>query len=176
MNIPNLLTLFRLLLIPVFALVFFSSSPNNLLLSLFIFLAAGLTDVLDGYIARKYNLVTKWGIVLDPLADKLMLLTVLTCLVIRSYAPVWILIIVAAKELFLIGGGMVLLKKNTVIPSNVFGKFSTILFYLSIFVISFGFRFGDYMLYIAVISAVVALVNYLVIFLRNRGLQPNGIE
>ena len=100
MNIPNMLTLFRLFLIPVFILVFFSNMANSLMAAVGIFLLAGLTDVLDGYIARKYNLITKWGIVMDPLSDKLMLLTVLSCLVITSYAPVWILMVVAAKEIW----------------------------------------------------------------------------
>ena len=77
MNLPNILTTIRLLLIPVFVLVFFSYGTQGLIYGAIIFLIAGFTDVLDGHIARKFNLVTKYGIVLDPLADKLMLLTVL---------------------------------------------------------------------------------------------------
>lgn len=68
MNLPNILTLFRMFLIPIFILVFFSNIKNNIFYSIILFLIAGLTDVLDGYIARKKNLVTKWGIVLDPLS------------------------------------------------------------------------------------------------------------
>jgi cardiolipin synthase len=67
MNIPNILTLFRLFLIPIFILLFFSNIFNYLFYSVLIFLVAGITDILDGYIARKYSLITKLGTVLDPL-------------------------------------------------------------------------------------------------------------
>lgn len=165
MNVPNALTLLRLVLIPIFVLVFFSGNEHNLMYSISIFLTAGFTDVLDGYIARKYNLITKWGIVLDPLADKLMLTTVLTCLVIGKYIPLWILIIVAAKEISMIIAGMILYKKNTVIPSNIFGKISTILFYVSIFTLGFiNSIWGDILLYVAVASAIIAFVNYFIIY------------
>ena len=76
MNIPNLLTGIRFLLIPVFFLVFYSDMPNNITAATFVFILAGITDILDGYIARRYNMVTRWGIVFDPLADKLMLLPI----------------------------------------------------------------------------------------------------
>ncbi len=168
MNIPNILTIFRLILIPVFLLVFFSGSPNYLLNSIIVFLIAGATDVLDGYIARKYNLVTKLGIVLDPLADKLMLLTVLSCLSFKSVIPSWICMVVAIKELLMIISGLFLYKKDTVIPSNVFGKASTFIFYVSIFTITFSREAGDYLLYIAVISAFIALVNYVLIYFKDK--------
>lgn len=168
MNIPNLLTLFRLILIPCFIFVFFSQSQNSLLHSILIFLLAGFTDFLDGYIARKYKIVTKVGIVLDPLADKLMLVTVLTCLLIKSYIPAWVLIVIAAKELFMIFCGLFLYKKGTVIPSNIFGKLSTIFFYISIFILSFAEKVGVYLLYFSVISALVALVNYALLYSKNK--------
>ncbi len=141
---------------------------NSLITSITIFLVAGATDVLDGYIARKYNLVTKWGMVLDPLADKLMLLTVLVCLAIKDYAPVWIVVVIALKEVFMIISGMFLFSKNTVIPSNIFGKASTLLFYLSVFILSLDENLGDYMLVIAVISAFIALINYALIYFKQK--------
>lgn len=167
MNIPNILTIFRLLLIPVFLTVFFSSSPNYLLYSTLIFLTAGVTDILDGYIARKYNLVTKWGTVLDPLADKLMLLTVLSSLAFKNIIPIWIFIVVAMKELFMIISGVFLYKKDTVIPSNIFGKASTVLFYVSIFTVTFSSKLGYLLLDVAVLSAFIALINYAIIYLKN---------
>lgn len=176
MNVPNILTLFRLFLIPVFVLVFFSTTDNSLIYSVSIFLVAGATDVLDGYIARKYNLVTKWGMVLDPLADKLMLLTVLGCLAIEDYAPGWIVAIIALKEVFMIISGMFLYRNNTVIPSNIFGKASTLLFYLSVFIISLDDNIGDYMLMIAVISAFIALINYSLIYFKNKNLESSSSE
>lgn len=166
MNIPNTLTLFRLFLIPVFVILFFSSLPLGY--SIFIFLLAGLTDVLDGYIARRYNLITKWGIVLDPLADKLMLVTVLTCLVAKHYIPSLVLFIIAGKEVFMIASGILLYKNGTVIPSNIYGKLASLFFYISIFVLVFDEQLGIYLLYISVISSIVALVNYLLVYSKSK--------
>lgn len=167
MNVPNLLTVFRLFLIPIFVLVFFSNSPSNLLLSICIFFLAGFTDVLDGYIARKYKLVTDWGTIADPFADKLMLLTVLTCLVLGHYLPLWVLMIILAKEGFMIIVGILLYRKGTVIPSNIFGKLSTIFFYLSIFIFTFHEIIGRYLIYLAVLFALVALTNYSFFYMTN---------
>lgn len=166
MNIPNLLTLFRIILIPIFILVFFSETPNSLLKSILIFLLAGFTDFLDGYIARKYKIITKAGIVLDPLADKLMLITVLSCLLIKGYIPAWVLIVIAAKEIFMILCGVFLYKKNIVIPSNIFGKLSTVFFYISIFVLAFSHKIGIYLLYFSVASAIVAFFNYVIVYTK----------
>lgn len=166
MNIPNLLTLFRLFLVPVFILTFFSRLQNSFSFSIIIFLVAGFTDVLDGFIARKYNLITKWGILFDPFADKLMLITVLGCLVIKDIIPLWILLVIAGKELFMITAGTVLLNNDVVIPSNIVGKASTLLFYISILLLDFNKVLGIYFLYIAVGSAVLALLNYLNAYYR----------
>ncbi|OFI05375.1 CDP-diacylglycerol--glycerol-3-phosphate 3-phosphatidyltransferase [Clostridium acetireducens DSM 10703] len=168
MNIPNMLTLFRLFLIPVFAITFFSNIKNSLIFSILIFLLAGFTDILDGYIARKYKLITKCGIILDPLADKLMLITVLTCLTIKSYSPLWILIIVTIKEFSMIIGGAILYNKNTVIPSNKFGKIATLLFYIAIFTMIFNVKIADFLLYIAVFSTIIAFINYFAIYLKDK--------
>lgn len=174
MNVPNILTLFRLFLIPVFVLVFFSPVNHNLIFSISIFLLAGITDVLDGYIARKYDLITKWGMVLDPLADKLMLLTVLSCLTIGRYIPFWIICLVAAKEIFMIVSGLFLFRKDTVIPSNKFGKISTLLFYLSIFVFGIDEHIGYLMLVVAVISAFIALTNYSMIYFKGKSTESSS--
>lgn len=173
MNIPNILTLFRLFLIPVFVLFFFSTVENNLVIAVSIFLLAGATDVLDGYIARKYNLVTKWGMVIDPLADKLMLLTVLVCLAVKGYIPLLVVILIATKDSLMIISGLFLYKKNTVIPANIFGKASTILFYLSIFMLPISKYIGNILIKIAVVSAFVALINYIIIYFKNRKLESS---
>ncbi len=168
MNLPNTLTLFRLLLIPVFVSLFFSRLSNNLIYSILVFFTAGITDILDGYIARKYNLTTKLGIVLDPLADKLMIVTVLTCLVIKKYISLWILVVIFIKELFMILAGIRLYNKNTIIPSNKLGKLTTILFYLAIFILIFDTRLGNLLIYVAVISALIAFINYLILYLKEK--------
>lgn len=167
MNLPNELTLLRLFLIPVFILTFFSNISNSFIISIVIFLIAGATDILDGYIARKNNLITKWGIIFDPFADKLMLITVLSCLVIANYIPIWVLIIMIIKESLLISAGIFLLSKDTVVPSNFAGKLSTALFYLSIFILIFNVQIGIYLIYISVISALFAFTNYLLLYKKN---------
>lgn len=89
MNVPNALSIFRLLLIPVFCAVFFRDTPNSGLWAAGVFLLAFITDIADGYIARKYNQITKLGRVLDPLADKLMKAAAAVCLVVAGHAPLW---------------------------------------------------------------------------------------
>jgi len=162
MNIPNLLTVIRFILIPVFFAVFYSDIPNNITLSILIFILAGVTDILDGYIARKYNLVTKWGIVCDPLADKLMLISVLHAITDKGYLPLWVIIVVAGKEAFMALGAVVLYftQDKTVIAANRYGKLATLLFYLSIVALVFEVPYGKYLIMIAVITTIVSFVNY----------------
>lgn len=164
MNIPNILTIFRLALVPAFAYVFFYPMKNNLLFSILIFLVAGITDILDGYIARKHNMITKFGIVMDPFADKLMLITVLYCLASKNYIAPWILWVIILKELSMIIGGTLMLNANTVIPSNIFGKISTFLFYISIFILVFNEALGKILIYVSVASAMIAFFNYFMIY------------
>lgn len=171
MNIPNCITIIRLALIPLFILIFFSTLGNHFVYAMAIFFLAGISDLLDGYIARKYNLITKIGIVLDPLADKLMLITVISCLVISNDLPIWVLLVIACKDLFMVIFGLILYKKNVVIPSNIIGKLSTFLFYLSMFVFVFNSLIGTYMIYISVGVTVLALINYSIIYFRQKGIS-----
>lgn len=164
MNIPNILTIIRLLLIPVFVASFFSQSENNILYATCIFIIAGITDLLDGYIARRYNMVTKWGTVLDPLADKLMQLTVLVCFTIAKYIPIWVIVVIGIKELLMISGGLFLYYffDRTVIPASKYGKIATLAFYVAILVIALNInRILDYFLITIVIGlTILAFANY----------------
>lgn len=168
MNIPNILTTLRFFLIPIFVLVFYSSIENNVLYASLVFALAGVTDVLDGYIARAYNLVTKWGVAMDPLADKLMQITVIICFTSKSYLPIWVIIVVGLKELLMIVGALFLYYNvdKTVIPANKFGKVATIAFYVAI--LSIAFNFPDSINFILVLAAVIltltAFINYLLGF------------
>lgn len=168
MNIPNMLTLIRFFLIPIFYIVYFSSMENSMVIAMTIFLISGVTDILDGYIARKYNLVTKWGTVLDPLADKLMILTVLFCLSSTKIIPFWIFILILVKEATMIIGGINLLKYKKVIPAKYYGKISTVLFYLSMVVMAFFGGIAIYILYAAILMTLFSFVNYLISFIRIR--------
>jgi len=163
MNLPNILTTLRLLLIPVFIYVFFVFEDNNLIYATGIFFLAGVTDALDGYLARKYHQVTKIGQALDPLADKLMQLTVIICFTIAGILPLWILFVVGIKEGLMILGAAILYTRRdkTVIPANKLGKVSTILFYLAILLIGLGYTVGRYLLITAILITLIAFFRYL---------------
>lgn len=162
MNIPNALTIIRLLLIPGFVYYFFSSMEYGIRIAVVIFAAAGLTDILDGFIARKYNLVTRLGIVLDPLADKLMLLTVLVSITMKNQISYWIIVIVAAKEAMLILGAINLFNEHDiVVPANRLGKLSTITFYIAILAVTFDIPYNRLILDGFVLVTIVALVTYI---------------
>ena len=130
MNLPNILTVFRLLLVPVFSYLYTIEVYSW---ALIVFLLAALTDLLDGYLARKYNQITDFGKLADPLADKLMTLTMLFHLCSSGHVPWWILYVMLAKELVLVIGGTFLVSRRNVVPySNWAGKVTTVSFIASI--------------------------------------------
>lgn len=133
-NLPNLISIFRILLIGAYLYVFYGDMPNAKWYAGLIVLLAGFSDWLDGYIARKYDLTSKVGAALDPLADKLMSLTVLLTLVHIRVIPLWFFIGILAKELLLIVGGIWLYfkGKHESIPSNRYGKIATLFFYVAV--------------------------------------------
>ncbi|ADL42394.1 CDP-diacylglycerol/glycerol-3-phosphate 3-phosphatidyltransferase [Caldicellulosiruptor obsidiansis OB47] len=161
LNLPNILTILRFILVPVFAAIFLSHLKYNYLIALSMFLLSGLTDVLDGFIARRYNMVTQFGKLFDPLADKLMILTVLWCLVLKEYIPSWVFYIVLAKEIFMIVGSALLYGKiKIVVSANIYGKISTFLFYIAIVALILRWQISFFTLILALIFAVFALVMY----------------
>lgn len=124
-NFPNILTAFRIILIPVVSAAF---AEGNIGVATILFLIASATDIFDGFIARRFNLVTDVGKVLDPIADKGMSLTVLICM--WKYAeliPNWAVVIFIAKEAAMLMGGMILLVRKDIVPSVWYGKASTII-------------------------------------------------
>lgn len=129
-NIPNILSVIRILLVGVFVYTFFCIDAY---LSMLIFLLAGATDVVDGYLARRNNWVSNLGKVLDPVADKLMQCTVLVCLYIKDVIPLWFVLPFFAKEIFtLIMGLIVLKRRSVVVVSRWYGKMTVCLFYATI--------------------------------------------
>ena len=124
LNVPNTLSFIRLLLVPVYVLLFFDGKVTA---ALIVFIVASITDCLDGHIARKYHLITDVGKLLDPLADKLLVVSSMFCLAIGSPAqaavfPWAAVIILLAKELMMILGGLYLLKRGVVVASVMAGK------------------------------------------------------
>lgn len=127
--VPNILTIIRFLLIPIILLFLFS---GNYLLAFIFFTISGITDILDGYIARKFNLVSNFGKLMDPLADKLTQISMLAALFFLNIVPVWILIIVLLKEVIMVAGASFLYGKSVVVYSRWYGKLATVLFYIAI--------------------------------------------
>lgn len=168
-HIPNILTIFRILLIGVYLIVFYSGISNAVLYAVGIFLLAGITDVLDGYLARKFNVISKFGQVADPFADKGMQLTTLFTLSNKGIIDKWVVYLIFGKELFLIISSAILLfyKTRIIIPSNLFGKATTVLIYLAIIISVLGevFQFNtqvvDYIFIGVVIFAGITLIQYI---------------
>lgn len=170
--VPNILTIVRFILIP---LIFYFALQDNYLVAVILLMISGCTDVLDGYIARRFNFITDFGTLFDPLADKLTQISTLVVLVIQNIIPIWILIIVLVKEFLMIVGASFLYGKETVVvPSKWFGKAATVIFYIAIFTSmikkQFGFQYSfDFILYdIAVACTLFALIMYFKIFIQVR--------
>jgi cardiolipin synthase len=127
--IPNTLTIIRFLLIPF---IIHSVLSGDYILAFILFTISGLTDIADGFIARKFNLISTFGKLMDPLADKLTQISMLTTLVIKSIIPIWILIVVLLKEVIMVAGASFLYGKDVVVYSRWYGKLATVLFYIAI--------------------------------------------
>lgn len=169
MSIPNLISLFRIFLIPLFIYFFVTGSGDNrVVIPIIIFIISGISDVLDGYIARKFKMQTKLGAVLDPLADKLMLITALACFAYFNYIPNSIVFIVAAKELFMIGGGILAWKEGIVTRANFWGKMATFLFHIAIVSFLISDMLALVFLMISIAVSLVALVKYIDITLDKK--------
>ena len=168
-NVPNTLTIIRLAAIPLMAheiLTMEGASTEAFILFVFIW----VTDALDGYIARKYNLVTKLGTVLDPLADKLFQITTAYCLYKIGLLPMWVPLFLFIKDCFLILGGGRLFKEGVVVPARMSGKIATFLL-----AVGFGIilifpedyhHIASYFIYGSIISGVIAFASYALSFLR----------
>lgn len=169
-HIPNLITAFRLLLVPVFAAVFFTCDVR---IAFAVFLLASASDLLDGYLARRWNVVSEFGKLFDPLADKLMQVGAVICLAIKGMIPVIPVVIVFAKELLMLAGGLIITKKRGyAVYSNIFGKLASFFFSLTVCLCFFrdfwfasetGGMILDILVWCAVILSVLAMVQYAVI-------------
>ncbi len=172
MNIPNIITIFRIILIPVYLYFFYSKGVDKWTYAGIVFVIAGISDLLDGYIARKYNLESKLGALLDPLADKLFVFAILITFTVAKIIPSWILIVMGLKEVSLIiGAGILyLFTEASVIPSDKFGKLGTVFFYLSIIsiVLKLPLEISKILFTITVIVNILAFINYFKEFLKIR--------
>lgn len=168
MNLANGLTLTRIFLVPIYLLFFYSTLENRIIYSGVVLIISGITDMLDGYVARKYNMITKLGTLLDPIADKLTTFAVLVSFTSYELIYPWILIVLGIKELALIIGGGILycFDDKKVIPANKFGKLATISFYIAIIsvILSLSQIIINTLFYITIFVHILAFLKYLSIF------------
>lgn len=175
MNLPNKLTMFRVILIPFFVLfMLVPITPYDKWIALGIFILASLTDLLDGKIARKYNLITDFGKFMDPLADKLLVCSALICLVSLERIPTWIVIVIIAREFIISGFRLVASDNGVVIAASYWGKFKTtfqmVMICLMIADIGAISIFTTIIMWIALVLTVVSLIDYLV---KNKGVMKD---
>ena len=166
MNLPNKLTVLRVIMVPFF--VFFMltdvGGAANKWIALAIFVIASLTDMLDGKIARKYNLVTNFGKFMDPLADKLLVCSALICLIQLGQLPAWVVIIIISREFIISGFRLVAADNGIVIAASYWGKFKTTFQMIAVILMIFNIpalaTVTMIMLVIAVVLTVISLVDY----------------
>lgn len=173
MNLPNKLTMFRVVLIPFFVvLLLVDITPYDNWIALAIFIVASLTDLLDGKIARKYDLVTNFGKFMDPLADKLLVCSALICLVEMERIAAWMVIVIIAREFIISGFRLVASDNGVVIAASYWGKFKTtfqmVMICLMIADLEALSVVTTIVTWAAVILTVVSLADYLI---KNKGVM-----
>lgn len=168
MNLPNKLTVLRVLMIPFFVVFMLMDIVPGMdkWIALAIFAIASLTDLLDGKIARKYNLVTNFGKFMDPLADKLLVSSAMICLVEMGRLPAWIVIIIISREFIISGFRLVASDSGIVIAASYWGKFKTVfqMVMIIVMIMDLGAAFvmlENILIYVALILTVVSLIDYI---------------
>ena len=171
MNLPNKLTVVRVLMIPFFVWFMLPSLGGEMAASkwiaLAIFCIASLTDLLDGKIARKYNLVTNFGKFMDPLADKLLVGAAMICLVEMGRLPAWIVIVIISREFIISGFRLIASDNGIVIAASYWGKFKTVFQMAMLIVLIAAFEGSVFavveqiLIWVSLILTIVSLVDYI---------------
>lgn len=178
MNLPNKLTILRVIMIPFFvaALLYDGGANQNMrYVAAAIFIIASLTDMLDGKIARKYNLVTNFGKFMDPLADKLLVCSALICMIELRQLPAWMVIIIISREFIISGFRLVASDNGVVIAASYWGKFKTTFQMIGVVLLIFNIpvlsTLTTIIVWIALALTVISLVDYIV---KNVGVLTEG--
>ena len=169
MNLPNKITVARFIMVPIFAVIFLLQLPWSNTVALIVFVIACFSDFLDGYLARKKKMVTDFGKLMDPLADKLLVCTALVCFVeIRTNFPAWCAILIIAREFIISGIRQLAAEKKIIIMASIWGKAKTvsqmitcILFILNIDHPAFTLA-ENIFVWIAAALTVISLVDYII--------------
>jgi len=178
MNLPNKLTVLRVIMIPFFVVFMLCDilGAADKWIALVIFCVAGFTDFLDGYLARKNNLVTNFGKFMDPLADKLLVCTAMICLVAMNRLNVIVVIIIIAREFIISGFRLVASDSGIVIAASYWGKFKTVfqMFMVILIIADLGGKFviaEQVLMWLALIFTIVSLIEYIT---KNRQVLTQG--
>ena len=168
MNTPNKLTVARMILVPFLVLFMLTGwgDDANRYISLAIFVAASVTDWLDGKIARKYNLITDFGKFMDPLADKLLVCSAMICFIELGKLPAWIVIIIIGREFIISGFRLIAAENGVVIAANYWGKFKTVsqMIMIILLLIDLGGAFDileQVFIWLSVALTVISLMTYI---------------
>ena len=163
MTVANCLTLTRIIILPLFLILFFSNFVHSYLIAGFVFVLSSLTDFLDGYVARKYNQTTKLGRLLDPLADKITVIAVFIAFAIKDFLPLEIIIIIVVRELVvLLGSIFVYFNREDIISPSIVGKTATFLLYVSALSYIFDIYLLKLTIFLAVPLTIVSGIHYFI--------------
>ena len=180
MNLPNKLTILRVIMVPFFVLFMLTDigGPANKWISLILFVVASLTDLLDGKIARKYNLVTNFGKFMDPLADKLLVCSAMICLIEMNKLDAWIVIVIISREFIISGFRLVASDSGVVIAASYWGKFKTVFQMAMIIVLiadlgGFFDMLGTVLVWVALALTIISLLDY--VFKNKQVLTQGGL-
>lgn len=178
MNLPNKLTVLRVLLIPFFVLFMLTGLGGSAgkYIALAFFVVASITDFLDGYLARKNNLVTNFGKFMDPLADKLLVCAAMICLIQTGKLASWIVIVIISREFIISGFRLVASDNGIVIAASYWGKFKTVsqMIMIILLILDWGGVFGvleTVVTYLALALTIISLIDYV---MKNKKVLTDG--
>ena len=168
MNLPNKLTTARMAMVPLFMVALLINTPESRILSVVIFALASLTDMLDGQIARKYNMVTNFGKLMDPLADKVLTAAAMICLVELGDLAAWIAVVIIFREYLITGLRSVAASENIVVAANIWGKVKTVCQMIALMLLMVkpqvvalcGIDLGLWLMYVAVALTIYSGLDY----------------
>ena len=168
MNLPNKLTVLRVIMIPVFLVFLLTDCAGDAskYIAAAVFVLASLTDMLDGRIARKYNLVTNFGKFMDPLADKLLVCSAMICMIPLGKLQAWFVIVIIAREFIISGFRLVAADNDIVIAASYWGKFKTVsqMFMLILLIADLGGAFNmiaQVLIWVSLVLTIVSLIDYI---------------
>ncbi|MDB5083494.1 MAG: CDP-diacylglycerol--glycerol-3-phosphate 3-phosphatidyltransferase [Bacilli bacterium] len=176
-QLPNVLTLIRIGLVPLYWFVFFSPVLHHDYLALGVFLLAGATDVLDGFIARHYQLVSHVGMLLDPLADKLMMLTVVASFLVAGQIPWITAFLLVFRDAAMIACGMFFhFRGKKTVPATIWGKSTTVLYYIGFVANILNYPYAPELLWVIVLCSYATGFVYLFDFRKLNGLRKLSFD